>query len=118
MYRVSVYGHFSSAHFLNNYYGKCENLHGHNYKVQIKLQGTKLQENYIFYDFSDLKKKLNNLLDTLDHQNLNHLEFFKTRNPTSEMIAYYIFQELKKQMPELYLVRVWETENQYAEYSE
>ncbi|MCX8059556.1 MAG: 6-carboxytetrahydropterin synthase QueD [Spirochaetes bacterium] len=118
MFKVSVSGTFSSAHFLRNYKGKCENIHGHNYKVEVIIKSNNLQDNQILIDFSELKTYLKNILNELDHKLLNNLDFFQKNNPTSEMIAFYIFEKIKKKYKSLYSVKVWETEQQYAEYYE
>lgn len=83
MYIVRVIGKFSSAHFLRNFKGKCENLHGHNYKVEIFLKSKDLQSKGILVDFIDLKKELKKITNYLDHKNLNDLPEFKEKNPTS-----------------------------------
>lgn len=118
MFKVTVVESFASAHFLKNYKGKCENIHGHNYKVEVTIKGDKLKENFILEDFVDLKNNLRKVLQVLDHRILNDIEFFKNTNSTSEMIAKYIYNELKKIYTNLYSVKVWETEKQFAEYYE
>ncbi len=118
MFQVRVKDSFSSAHYLNNYNGKCENLHGHNYDVELFLKGEKLNKTFMLEDFTVLKKDLKKLLNHLDHKNLNDIKFFKERNPTAEMIALYIYNELKPEHNLIYKVRIWETEKQYAEYFE
>lgn len=126
MFKVTVYGKFSSAHFLRNYNGKCENMHGHNYKVEISVVAKKLDDSEMVVDFTIIKNNLKEILDELDHKLLNELEFFKIHNPTSENIAYYIFMRIKEMLDKrienknikLISAKVWETDEQYAEYFE
>jgi len=98
MYQVRVEHEFSAAHFLSHYRGKCENLHGHNYRVRIWAQGEELDEGGMLADFSLLKKALGEVLAVLDHSNLNDLEVFQN-DPSAERIARFIFDELKKKLP-------------------
>jgi len=119
MYRVKTYMYFSSAHNLRNYNGNCENLHGHNWKVEAILQGDKLDSVGMLVDFKILKKTLKNILDELDHKYLNDVDYFKDVNPTSENMAQYVYNRLKENFGELvYKVVVWESENAAAEYFE
>lgn len=118
MFEVKVEGHFSSAHRLLNYQGKCENPHGHNWNVEVYARGEKLDKSNILIDFKVLKKELNDLLDTLDHIDLNEFEAFNGESPSSEFISRYIYIELKKRIPQLYKVSVWETERARASYWE
>ena len=117
MYEIKVTGAFSSAHNLNNYQGKCENLHGHNWKVEIAVCKKKLDEAGLGIDFKLLKTILFKKLDKLDHTHLNKLSFFKKNNPTSENIAKYIFDNLHKEIPDLDKVTVWESDNSSASYT-
>ena len=121
MYNVVVKGRFSSAHFLREYKGKCENMHGHNYLVEIMITSEKLNDEGMVIDFSKLKETLKEVLLKLDHCLLNEIDFFKNINPTSEDICFYIFSQVKEKLSnryKLHKVRVWETEEQYAEYYE
>lgn len=118
MFEVKVEGHFSSAHHLLNYDGECENQHGHNWKVEIYAQGEELNESNILIDFKVLKKELNKMLDRLDHKDLNELDAFKNISPSSEIISKYIYKELKKEIPQISKVCVWETERARASYWE
>ena len=118
MYIVNVKEKFSSAHFLRNYKGKCENLHGHNYKVEISLKGEKLDKTGMLADFTEIKKELKEIIKYLDHKNLNNLPEFKHNNPTSENIAKFIFNKIKNKYNNIFKVRIWETDTQYAEYFE
>ncbi len=118
MFEVKVEGHFSAAHHLLNYEGNCENQHGHNWKVEIYAQGEQLNESNILIDFKILKKELNKVLDSLDHRDLNELPEFKDISPSSEIISKYIYRQLKKEIPQLSKVCVWETEKARASYWE
>lgn len=95
MYEIFVKTHFSSAHFLRNYPGKCEFLHGHNWEVEAGVQLSSLNEIDIGIDFKDLKKIVSEIVDDLDHVNLNEHNAFKDTNPSSEMIAAHIFNRMK-----------------------
>jgi len=116
MFELSVESHFSSAHRLLNYQGKCENLHGHNWKVEITVAGENLDRSGMLVDFKILKSQLVEVLEKLDHKDLNNLEEFKNISPSSENIAKYIYDQLKEQLPQLVQVAVWETERAKAVY--
>jgi 6-pyruvoyltetrahydropterin/6-carboxytetrahydropterin synthase len=118
MYSIKVEGHFSSAHNLKGYKGKCEALHGHNWKVQIEVVGEKLDQTGMLVDFTLLKKSLRQILEKLDHKYLNQIAYFKKANPTSENIAKYIFNLLKPKTPGLKAVTIWESENSQATYEQ
>ncbi len=95
MYKVTILADFSSAHMLRGYKGKCENLHGHNWKVEVSVYSKKLDKLGMVIDFKDLKKAVYGVLEELDHKNLNDLKYFKKVNPTSENIAKYIYDRLQ-----------------------
>lgn len=131
MYEVRVTADFAAAHFLRDYNGKCENLHGHNYKVYAHVKGENLNEGGMLLDFSKLKHALREVCRKLDHTNLNELEVFE-QNPSAERIANYIFNQLLALMKAegidlsfaagkkdawLYAVDVFETETSRARYS-
>lgn len=118
MYRVSVESHFSSAHNLRAYKGKCEALHGHNWKVRVCAEKSTLDKTGMLLDFTYLKKQLHMVLEKLDHKYLNKIPYFKKANPTSEHIARYIFDSLKKRVPGIASVTVWENINCRATYEE
>ena len=118
MFEVKVEAHFSAAHPLLNYDGKCENPPGHNWKVEVYAQGEELNESGILIDFKILKKELNDLLDVLDHYDLNNLKEFQDISPSSENISKFIYLELKKKIPQITKVCVWETERARATYWE
>ncbi len=133
MFSLKVGGSFSSAHNLRGYKGKCEDLHGHNWRVEITVKSKKLDNIGMVLDFRYLKNKLNTVLDKMDHKYLNKLSIFKkiiplkkkgakrTKfssgvNPTSENIAKYIYDQLKSQIPLLACVTVWENSTSAATY--
>jgi len=124
MYCVRVEADFSAAHFLSHYRGKCENLHGHNYKVRLRVQGENLDEGGMLADFSLLKKALKEAIAPLDHSNLNDMELFQN-DPSAERIARFIFEQVKNKLPELGVdssllqaVDVFETESSMASYEQ
>lgn len=121
MYQVSIETHFSAAHRLRNYKGLCENLHGHNWKVEATVASENLDAAGMVIDFSILKQKTKQILDVLDHQCLNEIEPFTNINPSSENIAAYIFERLAralKNMPvALISVSVWESDRAKATYT-
>lgn len=119
MYRIFVKGRFSSAHYLREYKGKCENLHGHNWGVTAEVSSLKLKKDMVM-DFKDLKEMLNSVMEPLDHSLLNEMKVFKKLNPTSENIARYIFKELSMLLPRglrLEEIKISETDNNIASYS-
>ena len=104
--------HFAAAHFLTKYHGKCENLHGHNYKVIITLEGD-VKEDGMVQDYKEIKKIVkDNVVDQLDHTSLNDV----MENPSSENLAVFIWDRIKKELPLLTKVTVFETEDYYCEY--
>lgn len=130
MFEVRVEADFAAAHFLRDYNGKCENLHGHNYKVYAHVRGEVLNEGGMLMDFSRLKNALRTVCKKIDHTNLNDLEVFD-QNPSAERIAVYIYngiiEELKntgvdlsftagKKAPVLFAVDVFETDTSRARY--
>ncbi|MFA4984423.1 MAG: 6-carboxytetrahydropterin synthase QueD [Candidatus Omnitrophota bacterium] len=116
MYSVKVEANFSAAHNLRNYKGKCEALHGHNWKVEVALTGDKLDKAGMVMDFKKLKAELKAVLDKLDHGYLNNGAYFRKVNPTSENIARYIYERLKARLKKLASVTVWESDNCAASY--
>jgi 6-pyruvoyltetrahydropterin/6-carboxytetrahydropterin synthase len=116
MYEVVVKSNFSSAHKLREYKGKCENLHGHNWLVEAAVSSKTLNKNGLLVDFRILKNRLKDILDELDHTNLNELPNFKKKNPTSENIAKFIFDRLKKDGISPQRVSVWESDTSCATY--
>lgn len=118
MYSIKVESSFSSAHNLRGYKGKCEDLHGHNWRVEVVLRRETLDAVGMVADFKELKSMLNDILEELDHTYLNELPYFKKVNPTSEQIARYIYTTLKPRCPYLCLITVWENPTSCATYEE
>ena len=121
MYTVCVEDWFAAAHYLRKYNGKCENPHGHNYRVKVYVSGTQLDEGGMLIDFSILKKHLKTVLETLDHQDLNATPYFAEQEPSAENISRYIFESLKPILPpnvKLSGVEVFETEKNSVLYRE
>lgn len=121
MFKLAVKTEFSAAHNLREYKGKCEALHGHNWKVEVEITAENLNKQGLVLDFHDIKKLLKSVLNEMDHKYLNELKYFKKINPTSENIAKYIFQRFSKLLgpsgPKLQAVTVWESDNCSATYS-
>ncbi|SDB29461.1 6-pyruvoyltetrahydropterin/6-carboxytetrahydropterin synthase [Desulfonatronum thiosulfatophilum] len=123
LWRLTVADHFSSAHQLRHYQGKCECLHGHNFAVQVQVQGRRLHpELGIVMDFKELKALLKTVLAELDHCNLNEMAEFSRINPSSENIARHIYQRLQTMLPGpeviMHSVSVAEGPNSVAIYME
>jgi len=118
MYSARVEGGFSSAHNLREYKGKCEELHGHNWRVEVVAQSKSLDKAGMLIDFKCMKVELHKVLDVLDHKYLNDIAFFKKINPTSENIAKYIYDCLKKKIRRIKSVTVWENDTSAATYEE
>jgi len=122
MYEVSVDETFAAAHNLRNYRGKCENLHGHNYKVRITLAGQELDSTGLLYDFVQLKKAVQDVIRSLDHTYLNERPPFDVLNPSAENIARYIYDETARQLPQaangagIASITVWESDVTAATY--
>lgn len=130
MFEVRVTADFAAAHFLKDYNGKCENLHGHNYKVYAHVRGNKLNEGGMLLDFTKLKSALRFVCKNLDHTNLNDFDYFE-QNPSAERIAKYIYEQIiqlllkdgidisyKNQTEDafLYAIDVFETDTSRARY--
>jgi 6-pyruvoyltetrahydropterin/6-carboxytetrahydropterin synthase len=125
MFELTVEREFSSGHYLRNYRGRCENPHGHNYKVRITLSGAELDEAGLLLDFKLLKQVMRPVIDRIDHQMLNDLEPFTTINPSAENIARYFYEQTSHQLAEMTEGRVrvkdctiWETDTTSATYFE
>ena len=122
MYEVSVEETFAAAHNLRGYHGKCENLHGHNYRVRVTLAGAELDEAGLLYDFVHLKSAIQGVIRALDHRYLNEIPPFDARNPSAENIARYICDEVSSHLPEapngarIASITVWETDASAATY--
>jgi 6-pyruvoyltetrahydropterin/6-carboxytetrahydropterin synthase len=122
MFEIRVEKTIACAHRLTDYNGPCEELHGHNYRIEVAYSGTELDRAGMLVDFGDIKKALASILGSLDHKYLNELPAFRDLSPSAENIARYIFLELKKTpLPgggALSSVAVWETPTQVAIYRE
>jgi len=120
MYEISVHSHFSGAHRLRYLHGKCEELHGHNWKVEVSVVSSRLGKEGVVVDFGILKQKLERVLKALDHTFLNDLPYFSGIEPSSENIAKYIFNGLKRELKghqgTLKKVTAWESETSSATY--
>ena len=125
MYEVRVEADFAAAHFLKDYHGKCENLHGHNYKVYAHVRGDRLDEGGMLLDFTELKASLRKVCGLLDHKNLNDFDCFK-QNPSAERIASFIAENILEDIPalikkdtgnaHLYAIDVFDTDTSRARY--
>lgn len=117
MYLVRVEAEFAAAHFLSHYKGKCERLHGHNYRIRVWARGVGLDEGGMLVDFGELKAALRRVLEGLDHSLLNEEPFF-ANDPSAERIAEFIFRRLREVLPEapLHAVDVFETDVNMARY--
>jgi 6-pyruvoyltetrahydropterin/6-carboxytetrahydropterin synthase len=125
MFEVTVEDSFAAGHYLRNYKGKCENPHGHNYKVRVTLQGRELDQAGLLLDFKDLKTVMKPTIDRLDHQMMNDIEPFKTLNPSAENLAKYFFDETNSRLKSatsgrvsVKVVTIWETDTTTATYFE
>ncbi len=122
MYILTIEDDFSSAHQLRGYKGKCENIHGHNWKVVASIKGNILNEIGLLIDFHDLKKMLSDILKNLDHQNINDIPPFDTLNPSSENIAKYISDTFNEKLKEVSKdiqidsITVWESQTSRCTY--
>ncbi len=125
MYEVTVEAGFSSGHYLRNYHGKCENPHGHNYRVLVTLTGAELDQAGLLLDFKLLKTLLRPVVDYLDHKMINDLEPFTEINPSAENLARYFYDETARHLHEMTSGRVrvkdctiFETDTSFARYYE
>lgn len=124
MFEITVEETFSSGHALREYRGKCENPHGHNYKVQVTLRGPELNRIGLLADFKDLKRMIRTITDRIDHHFLNDLEPFTTLNPSAENLAKYFYDFIREGLAgnpgdiSIASVTLWETDTTYAKYWE
>jgi 6-pyruvoyltetrahydropterin/6-carboxytetrahydropterin synthase len=125
MFEITVEAGFSSGHYLRNYQGKCENPHGHNYRVLVTLAGEELDKAGLLLDFKLLKNLLRPVVDRLDHQMINELEPFTELNPSAENLARYFYQQTAGELIEMTAGRVrikdctiFETDTSFARYYE
>jgi len=122
VYELTILSHFSAAHRLRCLHGRCENLHGHNWKIEVSVSSRRLGKEGIILDFGILKHEVSEVLESLDHQYLNDLSYFSRREPSSETIAKYIFDKVKVKLKRhpvtVKRVTAWESEGACATYSE
>jgi 6-pyruvoyltetrahydropterin/6-carboxytetrahydropterin synthase len=125
MYEVTVEDSFAAGHYLRNYKGKCENPHGHNYKLRVTLAGNELDKAGLLLDFKDLREVMRDVTDRLDHQMINDIEPFTVLNPSAENLSKYFFDQTNAKLNIVTSGRVWvknvtvfETDTTTATYSE
>jgi 6-pyruvoyltetrahydropterin/6-carboxytetrahydropterin synthase len=122
MYELKITSRFAAAHQLREFHGKCEGLHGHNWRVDVYVTGETLGKEGMLIDFSLLKKATEKVLEDLDHKFLNELAYFKTINPSSENIARHIYESLGRDLNHKNVrvskVTAWESETACATYME
>ncbi len=124
MYQLTKSVQFDAAHQLRDYIGKCANVHGHTYKLEVCIAGQKVSQVGMLIDFFDLKKLMQEVVEELDHHFINEIAPYDEINPTAENMAFQIYQRLRRQVadhnPALHLkyVQVWETPTCSATYSE
>jgi 6-pyruvoyltetrahydropterin/6-carboxytetrahydropterin synthase len=124
MFEVSVEQTFAAGHSLRHYRGKCENVHGHNYRIRVTVAGEELNSIGLLVDFVELKKHLRAIVESLDHQYINDLEPFRQLNPSAENIAKFFYDELNSHLKgdnaqspiRISEVKIWETDTSAATY--
>ena len=120
MYELKVITQFAAAHHLRNFRGKCEKLHGHNWRIEVCLKGDKLNDTGLLIDFKEVKEATDRILEELDHSYLNELPKFKDQNPSSENIAAYIFEKLSSKLNNSQIkvnkITAWESDFASASY--
>ena len=126
MFEVSVEKSFPAGHALRGYRGKCENVHGHNYKVRVTLRGAELDSIGLLVDFVEVKRLMQSIIDRLDHRFMNDIPPFTELNPSAENLARYFYQEMQRGLAEkpsavpvgVGEVQIWETDVTTATYRE
>ncbi len=122
MYELKIVSQVAAAHQLREFHGKCEQLHGHNWKIEVYVTGDTLGEDGLLIDFGLIKKDTKKVLNKLDHKFLNELEPFKEENPSSENIARYIYESLSQTLNNdairVSKVTAWESDTACATYME
>jgi 6-pyruvoyltetrahydropterin/6-carboxytetrahydropterin synthase len=122
MFEVSVDQTFAAGHALRNYKGRCENVHGHNFRVQVTIEGESLDDTGMLVDFLDVKKSMQGVIARLDHRFLNEVPPFDVKNPSAENIAEHFYMEMNQDLSanpvavRIREVKVWETDVQSAAY--
>ncbi len=121
MYHLTIHTHFAAAHNLINYQGDCENLHGHNWKVEVTVSARELDKAGLGIDFKVLKRETNAVLDLLDHKYINEVAPFDKLSPSSENISRFLFEQIGQRLNDgnvkIEKVNVWESDNACASYS-
>jgi 6-pyruvoyltetrahydropterin/6-carboxytetrahydropterin synthase len=125
MYEVTVQDTFAAGHYLRNYKGKCENPHGHNYRVRVTLQGKELDKAGLLLDFKDLKAVMKHAVDYLDHKMINDIDPFTIVNPSAENLAKFFYDQTNQNLKSVTdgrvsvkQVTIWETDTSIATYYE
>lgn len=125
MFEITVEDTFAAGHYLRNYRGKCENPHGHNYKVRVTLCGQELDKAGLLLDFKDLREVMRHVVERLDHQMINDIEPFTAVNPSAENLAKYFYQQTDERLRaatngrvRVKDVAIWETDTTTARYFE
>ena len=120
MYELKVVSQFAAAHQLREYKGGCENLHGHNWKIEVYVAGDNTDAAGVLLDFGVIKKHVRDIMSMLDHKYLNDLEFFQQNQPSSENIAYFVATEMQKRIADqsarVSRVTAWESDDASATY--
>lgn len=120
MYELKVVTKFAAAHQLTMVGEKCENMHGHNWKIEVYVTGEKTDDSGVLMDFGIIKKQVREIMFMLDHKYLNELDYFQKSQPSSENIAYFVATELQKRMDNqavsISKVTAWESDDAAATY--
>ena len=120
MFEISVEETFAAGHALRHYHGKCEKVHGHNYKVQVTIEGEALDETGLLVDFTELKRVLHSVVDRLDHEFLNDVPPFDKLNPSAENMARFFHEEMTRGIRSsgvrVSSVKLWETDTSTATF--
>ena len=121
MYELKIITQFGAAHQIKDIGGKCEDLHGHNWKIEVHVTGPELMGDGLLIDFKVLKTTAKKVIDRLDHKYLNELEYFRDASPSSENIARYIYEALAPELNsadvKVSKVSAWESDSACATYS-
>lgn len=121
MYELKVITQFAAAHQLRIFGGKCEKLHGHNWRIEVSLAGDKLNDGGLLIDFREVKEATDGILEELDHSFLNELPQFEDQSPSSENIAAYVFEKLSSKLNNKRIrvtkVTAWESDSAGVSYS-
>ena len=121
MYHLSIQTSISAAHYLRNYQGDCERLHGHNWKIEVVVASEQLGPADMVIDFKDLNELTWGVVGKFDHQVFNEVPPFDKLNPTAENLSRYFYQQINKLLPrgvKVAKIKLWETEKYCIEYSE